>query len=1228
MLRTAALPEQVTGHQPEIPAWLRDPAAFAAVRASAPNNRRPHPRHADITRGFEAWLPRWPEPAAPDGETQDPTVMRLESGARELRVTSRPRSGHCVGVDCVQDVLNQLQGDGATLLWTRPLRLPAGDATESLLATRERAIWIVSLPLGARLFRVSLSSPFEEFEAALSEAGRVPHLLFPLDGVQPAYAAEALRNAAPKLDDRLRLRVRAAMAAAPPATPRCPLQAILAPIGDRATHASILLDAYVSTSDVERRRGLVHCAAARSKAAERIAVLALVEDDAALHAFGAAAVAAHPERALADGRILFYQGQALADPQHGQRDLVARGLIELLEAMPAQRRRAMVDDLLAHPQPREQIMGWAILHAHPEILDTEYLHHLVARATPDTALRALDLLDDPPRAPRLEVLRVRADATRGGDERESDLLIALANTIASFADARDTARLKAVFERALLAAKGKARDRVRRHFEALILAHRWAAAGQTEAPDRPTAARAFFDAGRRVRAARGQSDGAPRPASALRSLALPQLLRGTDWLYARVANPRAVAAAGKALLARVTPLQRADTGLVRAIAQSMWLDSGAELFAEDSGLDLSHPIECATNPDVGGEVCVARVSDADRLLSKLALREFGNDSALVLPINLLDIGTVPVVLGSAPTLVHHRIYASEPEAPESEVLVKERARAVDRWFGFELHRHSIIEARVDNVAVDSEWYLVVGDRLFVFTTERMAKHVLTTGGAALADHPQFAALSRDWDGSEAIAALALGRGSPLGMPGSLQLAVDGNGIRFRYQGTPQRAEATTAVGALLPPGAVSTVVFSRGRYDGKLRLDEGDPGDDRLRVPPPALMASEGAGALAWYPRAGESVWQDWLIALEPTARDRKRLKAAGLWPRRDREIKRAGRLSVARHGEYLVVGASHARLREVLSRPTPPGSRVLTAGLFAGEPASRAIAGFVGADRDDRDFLAAIAGLVTRAHFDARAIGDKVVMTGGLELRTTKGHEPPDVVDALLATRDVRNALRLPRAVTDEQVTSPLTFIFTTDDPQTVTTRVFGDSARIRTAIEGDRVRVTVSPRAVGSDVQLTAGQRAAALRSERQYPTKDPRITKIIGSVVGDASKPHDVAARVVTWVNNRLRYEITPKHLNGGEILDAGRGDCSEYTTLTVTLLRAAGIPAEKRSGMLASGTDMVAHAWVAYHDGTSWREIDPTNGQLEVDSGHIEMSLLEAMALHAVGSFELTAIEAGK
>lgn len=141
---------------------------------------------------------------------------------------------------------------------------------------------------------------------------------------------------------------------------------------------------------------------------------------------------------------------------------------------------------------------------------------------------------------------------------------------------------------------------------------------------------------------------------------------------------------------------------------------------------------------------------------------------------------------------------------------------------------------------------------------------------------------------------------------------------------------------------------------------------------------------------------------------------------------------------------------------------------------------------------------------------------------------------------------------------------------------------------------------------------------------PSEDPRIAQLARRLAPPGTTPTAAAEAIGAWVHRRLTYEVTPRSLDGAQILEAGRGDCTEYARLTVTLLRAAGVPAEVRDGMAASGDELVAHAWVAYHDGTRWHEIDPTWGRSTVSAGHLEMSVLDALALVSLGKLKIVEI----
>jgi hypothetical protein len=81
--------------------------------------------------------------------------------------------------------------------------------------------------------------------------------------------------------------------------------------------------------------------------------------------------------------------------------------------------------------------------------------------------------------------------------------------------------------------------------------------------------------------------------------------------------------------------------------------------------------------------------------------------------------------------------------------------------------------------------------------------------------------------------------------------------------------------------------------------------------------------------------------------------------------------------------------------------------------------------------------------------------------------------------------------------------------------------------------------------------------------------------------ASKSPTSYGRVTTvnsWVSSRLQYQESPVTRSAVEALEDRAGDCGEYTTVMVALLRAMGIPARRATGWLYDFDTLSAHAWV--------------------------------------------------
>ena len=96
----------------------------------------------------------------------------------------------------------------------------------------------------------------------------------------------------------------------------------------------------------------------------------------------------------------------------------------------------------------------------------------------------------------------------------------------------------------------------------------------------------------------------------------------------------------------------------------------------------------------------------------------------------------------------------------------------------------------------------------------------------------------------------------------------------------------------------------------------------------------------------------------------------------------------------------------------------------------------------------------------------------------------------------------------------------------------------------------------------------------------------------VVAHEAEVVNVADEVASRVAAALSPVAEVAPASASAALAHGQGDCTEVALVTVAALRRLGIPARFVSGVLDEDTKMTPHQWVQYHDGTRFREIDPT------------------------------------
>lgn len=131
---------------------------------------------------------------------------------------------------------------------------------------------------------------------------------------------------------------------------------------------------------------------------------------------------------------------------------------------------------------------------------------------------------------------------------------------------------------------------------------------------------------------------------------------------------------------------------------------------------------------------------------------------------------------------------------------------------------------------------------------------------------------------------------------------------------------------------------------------------------------------------------------------------------------------------------------------------------------------------------------------------------------------------------------------------------------------------------------------------------------KPENYIESNNSLITTRAETLVGTRENPFRIAEKIYDFVISYLTYEEQPEIRGALWAYQNGRGDCTEYGTLFVALLRAVGIPARTVTGHVSKylsqgGTVNATRLWVDsphlwaefYVEGFGWISVDPTFGE---------------------------------
>ncbi|KKK41331.1 hypothetical protein LCGC14_0725470 [marine sediment metagenome] len=138
---------------------------------------------------------------------------------------------------------------------------------------------------------------------------------------------------------------------------------------------------------------------------------------------------------------------------------------------------------------------------------------------------------------------------------------------------------------------------------------------------------------------------------------------------------------------------------------------------------------------------------------------------------------------------------------------------------------------------------------------------------------------------------------------------------------------------------------------------------------------------------------------------------------------------------------------------------------------------------------------------------------------------------------------------------------------------------------------------------------------QTEPYYERDESSLIELSNNLVKPNDNPIEKAEKINNWISNNIDYNENMPSQEMGALWAYNNleGDCSEYSSLMITLLRIQGIPARKVSGFLISNdlaikpqvgdmwtfhasesdSNLIGHAWVEYFiPNIGWIACDPT------------------------------------
>jgi len=172
----------------------------------------------------------------------------------------------------------------------------------------------------------------------------------------------------------------------------------------------------------------------------------------------------------------------------------------------------------------------------------------------------------------------------------------------------------------------------------------------------------------------------------------------------------------------------------------------------------------------------------------------------------------------------------------------------------------------------------------------------------------------------------------------------------------------------------------------------------------------------------------------------------------------------------------------------------------------------------------------------------------------------------------------------------------------------------------------------APSAPIAVAAKQKPEWTKAAMNIPSDSPQFKALAKQAVGNATDVVSASRAIRKFVHSNMRPNAGIGVLRDAtEVWKTKEGVCRDYATLTVTLMRSAGMPARLTSGLVCWDGAFYYHAWAEAWDGGRWVAFDSTVDRDQVTPSHIKLghgNVEDAFNFTFLGKAKLEVLEQRK